>query len=869
MRKSIFKISFLILAILSIFTLAGCIDIFDNVDSETPPPTINNSVAITSSTFEINGDNLYIKVANATTAFSFVDNITVGRGGTYKLYTTSQKTQELSVSSVSLGVGDNSFYIEVTNGSNVKGYNATVRRRPIYQVSFNCDTQTIPTQNIEEDNYATMPTTTPTKTGYTFGGWDFNFGSTKITSNITIDMNAWIANTYTVKFNANGGSGLMVNQYFTYGVAQNLFENKYSKIGYTFGGWSYNSNVYADLESVINLTPDVDGEIILTAIWNVNSYTLTLNSDNLDAGTITGASTYAYNTSVTISANPNSGYIFLGWYNTDDELLTTEPDGVTASTSYTFNMPNENVVITAKWRIDIPTYTLTLNTNIASAGTVTGAGEYNYNERVTIMATTNDGYTFLGWYNADDELLTTESDGITPSNSYTFDMPETDIIITAKWEEIPEHEHVYLCSNEALCTVCYELDLTKCGGRYGYNELSNLPNGEKMQMLYNDADEKIIEFFNNDTLDIEIEGNRAIASVNYLRYGLSEDEALTVWTTYRNDNPQYYFISRTLSYSSAQIKFLIDKEYVLADTRREINELIEEGVKNHIFETDSIYSIALQLHDTMIDNMSYAYEPDSNIPSNAVWAHNIVGYFDGKSGVCESYAKVFQLMLNIYGIDNVFVAGTAGVERHAWNMLKLDDGNWYWCDLTWDDTPNFAWGISHTYFCKNDNEIVYDDVKFIDSHIPDSQTVGINYLYSLPERSAIEYNNAPSLEISETFTVDDYVYEVVGYNKVELKEILSLVYEVEIFNTVEYDGIIYDIISIGRNEGNVYGQVIGIMVTSVTINKNLINIDPYAFQYTFYLEDIYYDGTEAEWNEIVKGQGWDENSNSYTLHFMD
>jgi transglutaminase/protease-like cytokinesis protein 3 len=103
--------------------------------------------------------------------------------------------------------------------------------------------------------------------------------------------------------------------------------------------------------------------------------------------------------------------------------------------------------------------------------------------------------------------------------------------------------------------------------------------------------------------------------------------------------------------------------------------------------------------------MEYAYEADGSTPENDAWAHNILGVFEKKTGVCEAYSKTFQLLLNYCGVDNIYVTGYA-TEPHAWNLAKMDDGSWYWFDLTWDDksdtnsnTLDWAWGIWYNYFC--------------------------------------------------------------------------------------------------------------------------------------------------------------------------
>ena len=118
----------------------------------------------------------------------------------------------------------------------------------------------------------------PTRTGYTFGGWyeDSSF-STPVTYipayfNIDITLYAkWTANTYTVVYDANGGSGSMSDQSFTYDGQQNLSANTFTKTGKLFNGWNTAANgsgtSYSDGQSVPNVTATNGARVTLYAQW--------------------------------------------------------------------------------------------------------------------------------------------------------------------------------------------------------------------------------------------------------------------------------------------------------------------------------------------------------------------------------------------------------------------------------------------------------------------------------------------------------------------------------------------------------------------------------------------------------------------------
>ena len=106
-------------------------------------------------------------------------------------------------------------------------------------------------------------------TGYTFAGW--------IPSQITTDMTgaqtvraSWTANSYTISYNANGGSGTMDGTAATYDSESTIAENGFVRDGYLFKGWAMEADgeiVYAAGQLVTNLTSQAQGVVTLYAVW--------------------------------------------------------------------------------------------------------------------------------------------------------------------------------------------------------------------------------------------------------------------------------------------------------------------------------------------------------------------------------------------------------------------------------------------------------------------------------------------------------------------------------------------------------------------------------------------------------------------------
>ena len=128
-------------------------------------------------------------------------------------------------------------------------------------------------------NTGTVTLPAPTRTGYSFDGWYAdascnnkigNAGASYTPSANTTLYAKWNANTYTVSYNANGASsGSMDASTHTYDASKVLTENKFSRSGYVFLGWSTNksakSATYYDKASVKNLASS--GNVNLYAVW--------------------------------------------------------------------------------------------------------------------------------------------------------------------------------------------------------------------------------------------------------------------------------------------------------------------------------------------------------------------------------------------------------------------------------------------------------------------------------------------------------------------------------------------------------------------------------------------------------------------------
>ena len=207
-----------------------------------------HGTAIRTKTLQINGLDLYLSVSNSTSTFSFIKEIEVADGAKFGVFTDLECSNEIRSKTGSLKIiGNNTFYILVENGNDIALYTVTIRRRPIYRVSFNSDGGTaVLDQQIEEDSFASLPEITPEKTGYTFTKWMFDF-TTPITSDITIQAQ-YTPIVYNINYVLKNGTHTnpqtytIEDNYITFSDAEfedKLFVGWYVKSTIVEGGYEY------------------------------------------------------------------------------------------------------------------------------------------------------------------------------------------------------------------------------------------------------------------------------------------------------------------------------------------------------------------------------------------------------------------------------------------------------------------------------------------------------------------------------------------------------------------------------------------------------------------------------------------------------
>lgn len=127
-----------------------------------------------------------------------------------------------------------------------------------------------------KDQTLTLSTAKPTRTGYTFQGWATSASGSvayaagaNYTANAGVTLYAvWKANTYTVSYNANGGTGAPGNQTKTYGTALTLSSTKPTRTNYNFLGWATSASATAATYAAGG-SYTANAAVTLYAVWEL------------------------------------------------------------------------------------------------------------------------------------------------------------------------------------------------------------------------------------------------------------------------------------------------------------------------------------------------------------------------------------------------------------------------------------------------------------------------------------------------------------------------------------------------------------------------------------------------------------------------
>ena len=237
--------------------------------------------------------------------------------------------------------------------------------------------------------------------GYDFVDWNtaadgsgatFKSGDTFVIDENGLTLYAqWRAQTVTITFDANGGTGAMSALTLSYDeLPVTLPENAFTRVGYSFANWDSSVGTSYDDQARISKANWVSGTLTLTAQWSANPFTVTYLSNN--GTSVQTTQTFYYDVAQNLYGEvfSRTGYDFIGWNTSADG------SGTSYAASETIVITKEDLTLYAQWSVQ--TLTIVFDAN---GGTGTMAAQTMTYEDLPVTLSKNafsyPGYYFINW----------------------------------------------------------------------------------------------------------------------------------------------------------------------------------------------------------------------------------------------------------------------------------------------------------------------------------------------------------------------------------------------------------------------------------------------------------------------------------------
>ena len=497
--------------------------------------------------------------------------------------------------------------------------------------------------------------------------------------------------------------------------------------------------------------------------------------------------TYSYGDEFDLPTNvKKAGLYVCGWRNTLNNKVMTKVDATTSG----------ELSLQAIYESAVYYVTTDLDGGTLPDG-VTMPTEYKYKQNNIVLPqdVTKQGYSFVGWYLEDEDVIVTRID-TTKAMDYH---------LRALWN-----------SNASTTKVAGTVE----------------SDGTEKEIPYAEKPMESNQWYYNQLTDVEKKIYTTI--YNYYKFDMDKGECrmenvkivtkdkITIANMYQAstavvlDNPSIFWIRY---FNHTQMK---EKDGVYTGTIHPVlayhktafqadaleyggflQEIIKSLNNSGVQKVSTAKKLKL-IHDYVVK--TYSYRNNSHILSAAATNETrSVGYLmTHKEGCCESYAKMIKILCDYYQIPCVTVYSLT----HMWNQVKIGN-QWYLLDVTWDDEEP----VIYTYFLKGAKSVIDEHHIVTSMFFSDCQGNGIkDYAnYSVPTLSKEDYvepvnptpNNsqtAPKKTKAVTSaTKGKLVYTISGKHAVVKKCTSKKAKSVTILNKVKIGKKTYTVTSITKN----------------------------------------------------------------------
>ena len=305
-----------------------------------------------------------------------------------------------------------------------------------------------------------------TKEGYTFGGWTINeIPDLKLNNKQLLNWARWNrecnnltlvaqwdeAKDYTVKFDANGGTGTMANQTMKGATASVINKNTFTKSGYFFSGWinKYDASkkLFIDGHTIDAFyqakNPDNENEIIFVAQWEkaknfaihfeANGGTGTMEDQIIEGGSETRVADVGFR---------KEDHTFGGW--TVKEIPELKLNNKQLLNWARWNKDCNDLTLVAQWD-RAKDYTVKFEANGGQGTMANQTMRGSVATAINKNTFTKDGYFLKGWVNKYDKDKRLFVDEHIIDSFYQAKNPdnENEIVFVAQWEPVHDVKAVF------------------------------------------------------------------------------------------------------------------------------------------------------------------------------------------------------------------------------------------------------------------------------------------------------------------------------------------------------------------------------------------------------------------------------------------
>ena len=290
--------------------------------------------------------------------------------------------------------------------------------------------------------------------------------------------------------------------------------------------------------------------------------------------------------------------------------------------------------------------------------------------------------------------------------------------------------------------------------------------------------------------------------------------------------------SASISYNSSRFSITYTPNYATtAAQEAQVDAKVAEILKSIRKDTD--YHAVLDIFRWLRSNVTYQ--------TGDIIQHTAYGALINGSGVCESYASAFYRLALACGVDSRIVTGLLIDGGHAWNIVELD-GVYYIIDATNDVFLRCPASVEGLLIL--DSEFETDAFRAAYPMTTQDYTADISYTYD---------SAAATLTLPTTDSVEDFYRDVTD---LLMEQYLGGIPNSNFkYSVAPWESMLDEIkvVKIGGSPSYIPSRMFywNDVIREVTIPTSVTTIQNNAFNSCVSLKDIYFTGTQAQWNAIT------------------